>query len=422
MQEYLKEREDIYSRLNTWRGIQSFKAPVTFYKTVHHQGPDPLYDIKAFGAKTGLESRAAIQNTIDTAHANGGGDVLVSDGDYICATGLTLYNDVNLIGHGYNASALHYTGSGGTFLTADGTNDEWGTRIEGIKIYTTTGNIGLYVKQVVWLTLRNCYFLGFLTDGIQLDTTGHPAPTTICQSIIVDNCDIESGSGQYGFRAIGTDGTTNHINIKNSRIRANAQWNIYTTLQGVNWNISGCNLENGGAGAVYIAKPRGLVLSGNYFEQSVSGTTGIQIVGPGDGIKIDGNYFAGPGAGASSAILIGATDYVRGLSVSENSFTGWTNNIVLANTRGARIGPNHHIDGVAHSVDSACRGIWVHGADNIALGLGSNAFVAIESGAGSPEGAVSAGPGSLYLNTNGGAGTTLYVKESGSGNTGWVGK
>jgi hypothetical protein len=44
------------------------------------------------------------------------------------------------------------------------------------------------------------------------------------------------------------------------------------------------------------------------------------------------------------------------------------------------------------------------------------------SGSGSPEGAVTAAVGSLYLRTNGGAGTTMYVKESGAGNTGWVGK
>jgi hypothetical protein len=44
------------------------------------------------------------------------------------------------------------------------------------------------------------------------------------------------------------------------------------------------------------------------------------------------------------------------------------------------------------------------------------------SGSGSPEGVVTANVGSLYTRTNGGAGTTLYVKESGSGNTGWVGK
>ena len=52
-------------------------------------------------------------------------------------------------------------------------------------------------------------------------------------------------------------------------------------------------------------------------------------------------------------------------------------------------------------------------------------IIAVErviSGPGAPEGAVTAGQGTLYLRTDGGASTTLYVKESGSGNTGWVAK
>lgn len=44
------------------------------------------------------------------------------------------------------------------------------------------------------------------------------------------------------------------------------------------------------------------------------------------------------------------------------------------------------------------------------------------SGSGSPEGVLSAAVGSLYTRTDGGASTTLYVKQSGSGNTGWVAK
>lgn len=40
----------------------------------------------------------------------------------------------------------------------------------------------------------------------------------------------------------------------------------------------------------------------------------------------------------------------------------------------------------------------------------------------SPEGSITAPVGSLYSRKNGGAGTSFYVKESGSGNTGWVGK
>lgn len=43
-------------------------------------------------------------------------------------------------------------------------------------------------------------------------------------------------------------------------------------------------------------------------------------------------------------------------------------------------------------------------------------------GAGTPEGAITAAIGARYTRTNGGAGTSLYVKESGSGDTGWVGK
>jgi hypothetical protein len=48
--------------------------------------------------------------------------------------------------------------------------------------------------------------------------------------------------------------------------------------------------------------------------------------------------------------------------------------------------------------------------------------VRLFSGTGSPEGSVAAPVGSLYLRSNGGAGTTFYVKESGTGNTGWVAK
>jgi hypothetical protein len=53
---------------------------------------------------------------------------------------------------------------------------------------------------------------------------------------------------------------------------------------------------------------------------------------------------------------------------------------------------------------------------------GTPAACTVTWGTGSPETVVSAPVGSLFLRTNGGASTTLYVKESGTGNTGWVGK
>ncbi len=72
---------------------------------------------------------------------------------------------------------------------------------------------------------------------------------------------------------------------------------------------------------------------------------------------------------------------------------------------------------------------WIHGEevggtaslpilmrDGISVG---NAMQ-IRSGTGTPEGVVTAGVSSLWGRTDGGAGTTLYIKESGAGNTGWV--
>ena len=48
--------------------------------------------------------------------------------------------------------------------------------------------------------------------------------------------------------------------------------------------------------------------------------------------------------------------------------------------------------------------------------------VGIIKGTGSPEGVITANQGSIFLRTDGGAGTSFYVKESGTGNTGWVAK
>ena len=61
----------------------------------------------------------------------------------------------------------------------------------------------------------------------------------------------------------------------------------------------------------------------------------------------------------------------------------------------------------------------VHGA-RFCTGPGS--AVIIQGGNGDPEGVVTASVGSLWLRANGAAGTTFYVKESGTGNTGWVAK
>lgn len=48
--------------------------------------------------------------------------------------------------------------------------------------------------------------------------------------------------------------------------------------------------------------------------------------------------------------------------------------------------------------------------------------IEVMAGEGSPEGTITAAVGSLYLQTDGGALTVLWVKETGTSNTGWASK
>jgi hypothetical protein len=57
-----------------------------------------------------------------------------------------------------------------------------------------------------------------------------------------------------------------------------------------------------------------------------------------------------------------------------------------------------------------------------AVPVAASRWPLVQSGSGSPEGVLSAPVGMLYLRTNGGTTTTAYVKESGTGNTGWIAK
>ena len=110
------------------------------------------------------------------------------------------------------------------------------------------------------------------------------------------------------------------------------------------------------------------------------------------------------------------------------------NSIVLGSYQG--ISWSNNID----NLDKVC-GVYANGALNTgafsesakffdvgvnsltsAAGYYNYGSVAWISATGSPEGAITAVVGSLYSRTDGGAGTSLYVKQSGTGNTGWVGK
>ena len=76
------------------------------------------------------------------------------------------------------------------------------------------------------------------------------------------------------------------------------------------------------------------------------------------------------------------------------------------------------LQGITNAINGT-QDVVATGVNQITLGIG----IKVSAGTGSPSGVVSGAPGDIYLNLSGGAGTTLFVKESGVGTTaGWTGK
>lgn len=124
------------------------------------------------------------------------------------------------------------------------------------------------------------------------------------------------------------------------------------------------------------------------------------------------NYLrlAGANAGNAPYIITDGSDSNIQLQLRSKG----TATIGLNTTSGGGSGGFNSGDG------SGTNNFAVNGTGNIYRLGGAALFIV--SGSGSPETVVSAGIGSLYCRTDGGASTSLYVKESGSGNTGWIAK
>lgn len=110
--------------------------------------------------------------------------------------------------------------------------------------------------------------------------------------------------------------------------------------------------------------------------------------------------------------LFGSTDCV---TIVDTNANGWSfQSISLGSATHA---VTDQLVGV--SVDDAYV-VFYTTSQNGEFHLGPNKIITNRTG--DPEGVYSARVGSLYLRADGGSGTTLYVKESGSGNTGWTAK
>ena len=146
-------------------------------------------------------------------------------------------------------------------------------------------------------------------------------------------------------------------------------------------------------------------------------------------ITSTGNTYIGADAGwratGETNTVVGSNSFSASSTATASTIVGRMAGLVLASGNG-----NTFIGEQAGNLQTA-------GSNNILIGQSTNApsatgsdQVVISTGkvgmwlgiTGTPEGVITAAVGSIATRADGGASTTFYVKQSGSGNTGWVAK
>lgn len=182
-------------------------------------------------------------------------------------------------------------------------------------------------------------------------------------------------------------------------------------------------------------------ISGNY----VSAFRSIQTLRDITGLSVIGNKFIGTNATPKEGhgLFLGTPPTAPYVYVANNQFNGMNRPLYVFSTTDLAISHLYALgNSMVHVGDDGIYGgngsRWIMSGGGV-FTMGSGIMVAWGTGGlgnllsqkhdlrvvtsdATPENDVPAGVGSLCLNVGGGAGTSLYVKQSGSGNTGWVGK
>jgi hypothetical protein len=212
------------------------------------------------------------------------------------------------------------------------------------------------------------------------------------------------------------------------------------------------SLQNSNAVTITGGTINGVVIGGVTPAASTHTTLTVTANGAAStpSVRLSGTAFSGGSASTTQPLWLAmptGTSWTNGTTAGTmlgvNAASGFTGNLLDLQTNNTRAfavdrvgqvtfltqisGPSYHesagnsfyANSAAGGVATKNTGFFGFSSDGTAFGtLGPR----IRAGAGSPEGAITAPVGSLYLRTDGGANTTLYVKESGAGNTGWVAK
>jgi len=298
-----------------------------------------------------------------------------------------------------------------------------------------------------------CAEMTFIDGGVFANNYGKDGAMLVSiarsSNISVDG-NVCDGATFYGIEVAGGDPVETYpgcfnVSITGNTIHGRARLNYGVGLQGFvpssGCSVTGNTIEGTVLYGVFISPQwNHVTVAGNRVDITATSTGQYAIYAQGattggniTNISISGNTFNGNGVGEKAIYLrsvqqstvVGNTCpdwlengvYIDGtyatcdeITVTGNNFNG------LAATAIAKTGTLGSY--ISTYSNPPYRRVGTVTCNDINLNL--NVFEA--SGTGTPEGAVTAGVGSVFRRTDGGAGTCLYIKESGTGNTGWVAK
>lgn len=448
-------------------------------------GPRGWVDVKDYGAAGdgSTDDTAAVNAAIQALLTLGRSVLYFPQGNYRLATGgHVLHDGVKLLGDGIGSTIIVCEANASAFIYGPETQPYTQERgsCEGIWFMGNTGAscVALEIRGSWGYTIRDCNFgnynggpgrftngaaiwanssaSGHWVEGLTLQqvnigycktairfsrATGTTSDAKSFAYLRIDNTNINLGADQTGIDFGGSTGM--EVGTYSARI------NVHYWMDGnnacafhlkntcwVNKDVDiDANLESmqgathtgmvrlktdSGATSATVFRVRG------WFGHDMGTGTVVDSLGGSPKIQVTQLYQGNLDRPGTALDAAAHHDHAGvGFSVSANRVTthlwGYSNAnspAVVVSRRPFATNPGAAFDADANAIGFFS---WDGTRPYFALGTPTT-HVRILTGTGTPEGVVTAPVGSLFLRQDGAATTTLYVKTSGTGNTGWTAK
>jgi hypothetical protein len=385
-----------------------------------------VVNVKDFGAVGDgvTDDTAAIQAAIDSNASFI--QVYIPPGTYRLSSPLIIDRQ-NLSLFGAAQWTTLFPDAGVTAIEVSKNNGTQRTQLRDFRIYgntNATGGIALGGDFVAFCQIQNLVILNFLATGsfgIKLSKV---------QELDIDNCYIADNYNNIHFpNAAGNFATSVHIHGQGGYVGRASNVGILLDKEAVSFKVSDIVIESNDVGFACQGLGNQVTFDNIHFEAN-GGANAIYVAGNSarsGQFTIKNCFFFDNAINLRADYAFIMMENNTGLMETGKFSFGTAVNAYFANNKtddGVSINPIAQYEALRASAtvsyfDKSDTGRVFQRSDQIYVGAGS---AAIFSGPGTPETFVTAAIGSLYLRTDGGANTTLYVKESGTGNTGWVAK